>query len=159
MKSKAFKGSHKHLGEHRRDVEAKIHFRLSVILRLRLRHANPIVCKAFFTQDLHLCGTAKKERKCRNLSDPNQHVQCFLADQLHFRKAIKWQIPVKPANQFFATAPSMRNGLLVALSVAGALAAIASVNAWPIMTVAELQSMVREVRIVSVHSAWSEWKF
>ena len=60
MKSKAFKGSHKHLGEHRRDVEAKIHFRLSVILRLRLRHANPIVCKAFFTQDLHLCGTAKK---------------------------------------------------------------------------------------------------
>ena len=42
----------------------------------------------------------------------------------------------------------MRNGLLVAFSVAGALVAFASVNAWPIVSVAELQAMVREVRIV-----------
>ena len=40
----------------------------------------------------------------------------------------------------------MRNGLLVALSVAVALAAIVSVNSWPIMSVDELQSMIREVR-------------
>ena len=47
----------------------------------------------------------------------------------------------------FCDVSSMRHGPLVALSVAGALAAIASVNAWPIMTIAELQSMVREVSI------------
>ena len=41
----------------------------------------------------------------------------------------------------------MRNGLLVALSVAVALAAIASVNSGPVMSVDELQSMIREVRI------------
>ena len=46
----------------------------------------------------------------------------------------------------------MRNGLLVAFSVAGALAAFASVNAWPIVSVAELQALVREVRIVDVQS-------
>ena len=48
----------------------------------------------------------------------------------------------------------MRNGLLVALSVAVALAAIVSVNSWPIMSVDELQSPIREVRNDSLLWSW-----
>ena len=47
----------------------------------------------------------------------------------------------------------MRTGLLVALSVAMAMAAIASVNSWPILSVDELQSMIREVRIAILELA------
>ena len=93
---------------------------------------------------------AKRERnrKRRNLHDPNQTGRAvILADQLHIRRHIKSRISAKWANPSFARGPSMRNGLLVALSVAVALAAIVSVKSWPIMSVDELQSMIREVRI------------
>ena len=91
---------------------------------------------------------AKRERnrKRRNLRDPKSTRVKILADQLHIRRHIKSRIPAKWANPCFARGPSMRNGLLVALSVAVALAAIVSVNSGPVVSVDDLQSMIREVR-------------